>query len=134
MAFITFKLMHFILKFRDFDTKTIFQCQSFTHNLRSHSHWVMVQAFLSQSIYLLTNISNCNLTFLFFLCLAYTLAQTHDKTQASFQSCIQSTITVQNYTKTAISRSQVKLFYMHQDLHTTIHNQKYKPISQQKVY
>ena len=78
MAFIMSKFIHFILKFR-------YRCKEYCSMLVVHSQFkitlspVMVQAFLSQSICLLTNISNCKLTFLFFLCLTYTLAQTHEK-------------------------------------------------------
>ena len=78
MAFIVFSCIHFILKFRD-------SCKDYYSQLVVHSQFkitlspVLVQAFLSQSICLLTNNSNCKLTFFFFLCLTYTLAQTHEK-------------------------------------------------------
>ena len=78
MAFIMFLFIHFILKFRD-------SCKDYYSQLVVHSQFrvtlssVLVQDFLSQSICLLTNNSNCKFTFLLFLCLTYTLAQTHEK-------------------------------------------------------
>ena len=78
MAFIMFSFIHFILKFRD-------SCKDYYSQLVVHSQFkvtlspVLVQAFLSQSICLLTNNSKCKFTFLFFLCQTYTLAQTHEK-------------------------------------------------------
>jgi len=78
MAFIMSSFIHFILKFRDL-------CKDYYSQLVVHSQFkvtlssILVQAFLSQSICLLTNNSNCKFTFLFFLCLTYTLAQTHER-------------------------------------------------------
>jgi len=78
MAFIMSSFIHFILDFRDW-------CKDYYSKLVVHSQFkftlspIMVQAFLSQSICLLTNNSNCKLTYLFFLCLTYILAQTHEK-------------------------------------------------------
>ena len=78
MAFIMFSFIHFILKFRD-------SCKHYYSQLVVHSQFkvtlspILVQTFLSQSIYLLTNNYNCKFTFLFILCLTYTLAQTHEK-------------------------------------------------------
>ena len=80
MAFIMFLFIHFILKFRD-------SCKDYYSRLVVHSQFkftlspVLVQAFLSQSICLLTNNSKCKFTFLFFLCLTYTFAQTHKSIQ-----------------------------------------------------
>jgi len=80
MAFIMSLFIHFILQFRDL-------CKDYHSQLVVHSQFkvtlspVLVQAFLSHSICLLTNNSKCKFTFLFFLCLTYTLAQTHDKKQ-----------------------------------------------------
>jgi len=77
MAFIMSSFIYFILKFRD-------SCKDYRSQLVVHSHFkvtlspVLVQAFLSQSVCLLTNDSKCKFTFLFFLCLTYTLAQTHE--------------------------------------------------------
>ena len=78
MAFIMFSFIHFILKFRD-------SCKDYYSQLVVHSQCkitlspVLVQAFLSQSICLLTNNFKCKFTFLFFLCLTYIFAPTHDK-------------------------------------------------------
>ena len=78
MAFIMSSFIHFILKFRD-------SCKDYYSQLVVHSQFkftlspVLVQAFISQSIYLLTNNSNCKFSFLFFLFLTYTLVQTHEK-------------------------------------------------------
>ena len=78
MAIIMSSFIHFILKFRD-------SCKDYYSQLVVHSQFkftlspVLVQAFLSQSICLLTNNSNCKFTFLFILCLTYTLPQTHEK-------------------------------------------------------
>ena len=70
--------IHFILNFRDW-------CKDYYSKLVVHSQFkitlspIKVQAFLSQSICLLTNNSNCKLTYSLFLCLTYILAQTHEK-------------------------------------------------------
>ena len=62
MAFIMSSFIHFILKFRD-------SCKDYHSQLVVHSQFkvtlslVLVQAFLSQSIYLLTNNSKCKFTF-----------------------------------------------------------------------
>jgi len=78
MAFIMFSFIHLILKFRD-------SCKDYYSQLVVPSQFkfklspVLVQAFLSQSICLLTNNSKCKFKFLFFLCLTYTLSQTHEK-------------------------------------------------------
>ena len=82
MAFIMSSFIHFILKFRD-------SCKDYYSQLVVHSQFkftlspVLVQAFLSQSICLLTNNSKCKFTFLFFLCLTYTLAQTYERKHTS---------------------------------------------------
>ena len=78
MAYIMSSFIHFILKFRD-------SCKDYDSQLVVHSQFkvtlslVLVQAFLSQSICLLINNSKCKFTLLFFLCLTYILAQTHEK-------------------------------------------------------
>ena len=88
---------------------------------------VIVQAFLSQSIFPLTNISNCDPTLVFFLIYIHS----HSKLMISTHASPLHAINLQhqfhkenNYVCTAYSDNQVKLFSMLQDMHTTIHNQK----------
>ena len=86
---------------------------------------VMVQAFLSQSTCLLTKNSNCKLTFLFFLCLTYTLAQTYEKghnlhhNHAFNPKSFYNTISQNDKSVSLhIHQDQVKLFRMLQNMHT----------------
>jgi len=124
MAFIMFSFIHFILKFRD-------SCKDYYSKLVIHSQFkftlspVLVQAFLSQSICLLTNNSNCKFTFLLFLCLTYTLAQTHEKNTNSITIILQ--FKIKTYTHFSqkdksvslqCHQKQVKLFKMLQEEQT----------------
>ena len=86
---------------------------------------VMVQDFLSQSICLLTNNSNCKFLFLFFLCLTYTLAQLMKRNTASItiMHSIQNQIIHQFSQKDksfllSCHQNQVKLFHMLQNEQT----------------
>ena len=86
------------------------------------------QAFLSQSTCLLTNISTCESTFLFFSSNIHAHSKLMISTHASPFHAINSQHQFHNknnYVCTAYSDNQVKLFSMLQDMHTTIHNQKY---------
>jgi len=98
---------------------------------------IMVQAFLSQSICPLTNISNCDPTLLFFLIYIHAHSKIMISTHASPLHAINSQHQFHkenNYVCTAYSDNQVKLFSMLQDMHTIIYNKKINQYHHKKMY
>ena len=108
MAFIMSSFIHFILKFRDW-------CKDYYSQLVVHSQFkitlspILVQAFLSQSIYLLTNNSKCKFTFLFFLCLTCTFSQTYEKKHKLYHNYAFNPKSIH----TPIFTKRIKVFHYH---------------------